>query len=336
MIPGSRGLFERHSANPILTAKDWPYPVNAVFNPGAALIGGETLLLVRVEDRTGLSHLTVARSHDGYADWRIDPEPTFPPDSTRYEEAWGVEDPRITADRGGFLVVYTGFSRGGPLVCLAATSDFRSFERLGVLMSPEDKNGALFPTLFGGRWALIHRPVPRREGMGEHIWISFSPDLRHWGDHTLVIPARRGGWWDDRKVGLGPPPLRTEWGWLILYHGVRVTAAGSIYRLGLAMLDLEKPAVVIGRSREWVFSPETEYELTGDVPDVIFPCGWILEEDGETVRMYYGAADTSVAVARARLGDLIQHLFSTCVCGRSHVDTCRCDTLASGSLDYAS
>jgi predicted GH43/DUF377 family glycosyl hydrolase len=230
------------------------------------------------------------------------------------------------------MVVYTGFSRSGPLVCLASTTDFRSFERRGVLMPPEDKDAALFPSRFGDRWALIHRPVPGRLGMGEHIWISYSPDLRHWGDHRLLISARRGGYWDANKIGLGPPPIRTEHGWLILYHGVRVTAAGSIYRLGLAMLDLVDPSIVIGRSVEWVFAPEADYERTGDVPEVVFPCGWVLEEDGEAVRMYYGAADTSIGVATARLGELVRHVFSRCLCGESHLDTYRCQKMASGML----
>lgn len=316
--PNGRELFARYPGNPVLTAADWPYTANAVFNPGATVMDGETVLLVRVEDRSGLSHLTVARSEDGYTNWRVDTKPTFPPDPGLDAEVWGVEDPRITRIEDRYHITYTGFSRAGPLVCLAVTHDFRSFDRRGVIMPPEDKDAALFPQRFGDRWALIHRPLSAFPGMGAHMWLSWSPDLRHWGDFQVLIPARRGAWWDADKIGLGPPPLRTAHGWLICYHGVRRTVAGAIYRLGLAMLDLDDPRQVIGRTREWVFGPEADYERAGDVPDVVFPCGWVLEEDGDTLRMYYGAADTAVGVATASLEALLDHLFRTCICGASH------------------
>jgi predicted GH43/DUF377 family glycosyl hydrolase len=307
-MPHRPELFRRYERNPVLTAADWPHTVNAVFNPGATMFEGETLLLVRVEDRSGMSHLAVARSSDGITNWRIDREQTFLPQDGSYHEAWGVEDPRITRCGDEYMICYTGYSRGGPLVCLASTRDFVSFERRGVLMSPEDKDAALFPTQFEGRWALIHRPVAQMMHVPAHIWLSRSPDLRHWGDHSVLVPAREGGWWDANKIGLGPPPLLTEEGWLILYHGVRTTVSGAIYRLGLVLLDRDDPTRIKERSREWVFGPATEYERSGDVGDVVFPCGWILEDDGDTIRMYYGAADTAVALAYASLDELLQHL----------------------------
>ena len=118
-------------------------------------------------------------------------------------------------------------------------------------------------------------------GLRSHMWLSFSPDLRHWGDSRVLLPARRGGWWDANKVGLGPPPLLTKNGWLVCYHGVRVTASGSIYRLGLALLDRDDPTKVLARGNEWVFGPHEGYERRGDVPDVVFPGGWILRDDGD-------------------------------------------------------
>jgi predicted GH43/DUF377 family glycosyl hydrolase len=300
-----REVFERFHGNPILTAPHWPQMVNAVFNPGATEFEGETLLLVRVEDRTGLSRLEVARSRDGYTDWIIEPDRAILPDLDSHDEKWGVEDARITKCGDDYLVVYTGFSESGPLVCLASTQDFRTFTKHGVIMSPEDKDGALFPRQFDGRWALVHRPVPTMPGIGTHVWLSWSQDLRHWGDPSMLIAARKGGWWDANKVGLGPPPLRTDQGWLLCYHGVKVTVSGSVYRLGLALADLDHPEQIIARSNEWVFGPSAPYERAGDVADVVFPCGWILEDDGDTVRMYYGAADTSVCVATAHLSDLL-------------------------------
>ena len=239
-----RELLQRYSGNPILGPHDFPKMVNAVFNPGATVIDGRTLLLLRVEHRTGLSSLVAATSGDGLTGWEIDPVRGLQPRADHFEEHWGIEDPRITRVGDEYFVVHVGYSTAGPLVCLAKTRDFVQWERCGVLQPPEDKDAALFPTTFGGRWALIHRPAPAMSGLGAHMWLSFSPDLRHWGDARVLLAARHGGWWDANKIGLGPPPLLTKDGWLLCYHGVRVTAAGSIYRLGLALLDTEDPTKV--------------------------------------------------------------------------------------------
>lgn len=302
-------LFHRHRRNPILTAADWPYPVNTVFNPGATLLpDGSTLLLCRVEDRTGRSHLCVARSANGVDGWQIDPSPTLPPDPENYpEELWGIEDPRITylAELNRYAVVYTAYSRGGPGVSLALTEDFQHFERYGMIMPPEDKDAALLPYRIGNKWALIHRPIGY---LGAHMWISYSPDLKHWGDHKLMLEARRGAWWDANKIGLSSPPIQTPQGWLVIYHGVRQTAAGALYRLGLALFDLDNPARCLRRSDSWIFGPEEPYERHGDVDNVVFPCGYTLAPDGDTLRLYYGAADSCIALATASVRDLLAWL----------------------------
>ncbi|GAP08628.1 MAG TPA: glycosidase [Anaerolinea thermolimosa] len=302
-------LFHRHRRNPILTAADWPYPVNTVFNPGATLLpDGSTLLLCRVEDRTGRSHLCVARSANGVDGWQIDPSPTLPPDPENYpEELWGIEDPRITylAELNRYAVVYTAYSRGGPGVSLALTEDFQHFERYGMIMPPEDKDAALLPYRIGNKWALIHRPIGY---LGAHMWISYSPDLKHWGDHKLMLEARRGAWWDANKIGLSSPPIQTPQGWLVIYHGVRQTAAGALYRLGLALFDLDNPARCLRRSDSWIFGPEEPYERHGDVDNVVFPCGYTLAPDGDTLRLYYGAADSCIALATASVRDLLSWL----------------------------
>jgi predicted GH43/DUF377 family glycosyl hydrolase len=303
-------LFRRHPDNPILTSGDWPYPAHAVFNAGACQIGDETILLVRVEDRRGLSHLTVARSNDGVSNWQIDSSPSFQPDPEHHsEEVWGVEDPRLTwvEDRKEWIIAYTAYSPSGPMVSLARTKDFTSFARLGPVMPPEDKDAALFPRRFGNRYAMIHRPVSTGSS-GAHIWLSFSPDLVHWGDHHILLHARRGAWWDANKIGLSPPPLETAEGWLLLYHGVRHTAGGCLYRLGLALLDLEDPRRVLRRSDEWMFAPELPYERHGDVSDVVFPCGWILDKATGVIRIYYGGADTCIALATAHVSELLEYL----------------------------
>jgi len=302
-------LFQRSDRNPILSAADVPYPANSVFNPGAARVGEETILLVRVEDLRGISQLHVARSHDGVSDWRFDPEPLLRSDGDRDpEETWGCEDPRLTwlPERDEWAIAYTAYSRRGAIVSLAVTRDFQTAERLGPVTPPEDKDAALFPRRFGGRWAMIHRPSPLNGAA--HMWISFSPDLRHWGDHSVLLEARDGAWWDAGKIGLGPPPLETAEGWLVLYHGVHATGDGPIYRAGLALLDLEDPRRVLHRTDEWVFGPAAPYELTGDVGRVVFPCGWVLDEAADRLDIYYGAADTVIGLATASFAEVLARL----------------------------
>jgi predicted GH43/DUF377 family glycosyl hydrolase len=291
-------LLTRYGHNPILSRENWPYPINSVFNAGAVrLADGDTLLLCRVEDRRGISHLCVARSANGIDGWRIDQKPTFVGNPREYpEEVWGIEDPRITyvPELEQYAVAYTSFARGGPGVSLALTKDFRTFDRYGVIMPPEDKDAALLPRRINGYWAMIHRPVTT---LGAHMWISYSPDLRHWGSHKVILEARRGGWWDANKIGLCSPPIETPKGWLMIYHGVRQTASGSIYRLGLALFDLARPDVCLERGESWMFGPEAPYERSGDVNDVVFPCGQTIGTDGDTINLYYGAADSCIAMA---------------------------------------
>jgi predicted GH43/DUF377 family glycosyl hydrolase len=302
-------LFTRYTENPILTQCNWPYPINSVFNAGVVMLpNGETLLLCRVEDRRGMSHLSAARSTNGIDNWRIDAHPTLPANPRDYpEELWGIEDPRITyvPELKQYAVVFTSFARGGPGVSLALTKDFKTFERYGVIMQPEDKDAALLPRRFGGLWALIHRPVTH---LGAHMWISYSSDLRQWGSHKVMMEARRGGWWDANKIGLCSPPIETAKGWLTIYHGVRQTASGSIYRLGLALFDLENPEVCLQRGDSWVFGPEAPYERNGDVKDVVFPCGQTIGADGDTINLYYGAADSSIALATGSIRSLLAWL----------------------------
>lgn len=304
-------LFQRDPRNPILTAKNWPYPVNTVFNPAATLFHGKVLLLARVEDRRGVSHFTKAISDDGVSNWQIDQIPTLEPDPDNYpEERWGIEDPRITwlAELDQWAITYTAFSRGGPLVALALTRDFVEFKRIGPLMPPEDKDAALFPHRFNGKWLLIHRPITANYVPGAHIWVSASADFEHWHDRQVLMYARRGSWWDGGKIGLASPPIETAEGWILLYHGVRQTASGSIYRLGMALLDLENPLKVLNRSDEWVFSPTEWYEREGDVDDVIFPSGWVMDEKKKVLKMYYGGADSCIAMATAKISDLLGYL----------------------------
>jgi predicted GH43/DUF377 family glycosyl hydrolase len=308
---GGRHLFVRHPANPILTVDQLPYPANTVFNPGAATVDGETVLLLRVEDLRGISVLHVARSDDGVGDWRMDEKPLLTPDPAHPEEVWGCEDPRLVylPEQEEWSITYTAYSNRGPMVSLAMTKDFREVRRLGPVMPPDDKDAALFPQKFDGRWIMIHRPAPIQGPA--NIWISYSPDLRHWGDHAVLLEAREGAWWDAGKIGLGPPPLATSSGWLVMYHGAHPTASGPIYRVGLALLDLEHPEIVLRRSDEWVMAPTARYEAVGDVDKVFFPNGWVLDEAADRLALYYGAGDSVVGLAVASFSKLMDYVNNT-------------------------
>jgi predicted GH43/DUF377 family glycosyl hydrolase len=302
-------LLERHAKNPILTAEDWHYPVHTVFNPGATLLAdGTTLLLCRVEDRRGISHLCAARSSNGIDGWEIDPQPTFAPDPIDHpEEVWGVEDPRITymPELSKYLIAYTAYGMPGPGLSVASTTDFKTFERHGLAMPPDNIDAALFPRRFNGKYALLHRPSNDR---GAHIWLSYSPDLHNWGDHKLLMWARRGAWWDANKIGLSVPPIETDRGWLLIYHGVRVHASGSLYRIGLLLVDKENPGNCITRGQSWIFGPEETEDIVGDVANAVFPCGYTIGKDGDTLRLYYGAADTSICVATGSVKAMLSWL----------------------------
>jgi len=302
-------LFERHPANPILSAEDWPYPVNAVFNPAAAIVDGQTVLLARVEDRRGISHLTVARSADGVSDWSIDPEPLLAPNGDASEQ-WGFEDARVVwvAELDCWVITCTAYGPPGPAVFLATTKDFTSVERRGIIRQPDDKNAALLPYRIEGRWVLFHRPKTQYEGGHGEIALSRSNDLVNWSAREKVLGPREGAWWDSLRIGLGPPPLRTEDGWLVVYHGVKELVGGELYRVGLALLDLKEPTRVLRRLPSWVLAPTAPYERTGDVPNVVFPCGLLHDEASDELRMYYGAADSTICLASGRLSDVLDAL----------------------------
>ncbi len=303
-------LLERHISNPILTADDWPYPVNSVFNPGAArLPSGETVLLCRAEDRSGHSHLCVARSHDGVTDWRIDEEPTMLPDPKRFpEDAWGIEDARVVhlEERGQYAVTFTSLCSAGTVLSLAMTEDFITFDRLGAVLPVDNKDAALFPRKIDGRWAMIHRPFSAAGG--GHIWMCYSSDLRHWGDHKVILSPTPGYRWDSSKIGLSTPPIETAQGWLLLYHGVKTTACGAIYRVGAALLDLDDPTKCIRRGSDWFLGPHADYERVGDVGNVVFPSGYTLDDDNDRLNIYYGAADTSIGLATAGISEILDWL----------------------------
>jgi predicted GH43/DUF377 family glycosyl hydrolase len=299
-------VFHRYAGNPILSVSDWPYPANAVFNPAAARVGEDTVLLARVEDRRGISHLTAARSANGFDGWVVDDEPLLAPRDGDGDEEWGLEDPRVSRldELDCWGITCTAYGPSGPAVYFATTDDFRAVTRRGIIMTPEDKNAALLPRRIDGKWVLFHRPLTAFGGQRGEIVLSRSNDLQDWSAPERVMQPRLGAWWDASRIGIGPPPLETEHGWLVLYHGVKDTVTGSVYRVGAALTALDEPSRVTHRHPDWLLAPFADYERTGDVTNTVFPCGLVLE--GDELRLYYGSADTTISVATASLREIVE------------------------------
>ncbi|MGQ0713733.1 MAG: glycoside hydrolase family 130 protein [Gemmatimonadaceae bacterium] len=278
--------------------KRWRRDANGVdaSDPRVVTADGRTWL-------TSVSHLRIARSSDG-VHFTVDQTPALVP-STPYE-AFGVEDPRITCIDGTYWINYSAVSRHGIATALASTTDFRTFQRHGIMFPPNNRDVTIFPDRIAGHHVALHRPMP--EGIGHAaIWAATSSDLRSWGAHRIVASAREG-MWDDAKIGGGAVPFRVRRGaiagWLAIYHGV--TRSPLTYSLGALLLDERDPARVIARSREPILSPEAPYERAGFFGGVVFTCGVLLE--GDVVRVYYGAADGVTAAADLSLDGILAGL----------------------------
>jgi predicted GH43/DUF377 family glycosyl hydrolase len=276
--------------------------VNTVFNGTPFKLNGEYIMLVRVEGQQGYSFFALGRSGDGFH-FTVDSLPCMTPTDEDPWKIWeenGIEDPRITLIDDKVYIVYTATGRYGHRIALATTRDFQEYERFALASGPGNKDGVLFPEKINGLYAMLDRPIGG--GVGS-IWISYSPDLIHWGRSELVLSPRRG-FWDSWRIGASAPPIRTSRGWLEIYHGVKWTSGGPIYRIGTVMLDLEDPSKVVGQCLAPVLSPREDYERIGDINNVVFACGAIVEPDDE-VKVYYGAADTAICVATCELSELI-------------------------------
>ena len=298
-----RDLLHRWTRNPLITREDVPFQCNTIFNGAVVRLDGEYVLLLRVEGQQGYSFFALGRSRDGLH-FSLEDHPCMLPASEGPFQLWeenGIEDPRITVLDGQYHIMYTAVSRHGYRIALARTEDFQTFDRIALVSRPGNKDGVLFPEKINGLYARLDRPIGN--GIGS-IWISFSPDLIHWGRSQCVI-SPRPRFWDAYRIGASVPPIKTDQGWLEIYHGVKMTSAGPIYRTGVVLLDLENPAKVMGRCLSPVLSPREDYERIGDVGNVVFACSAIVEDDQE-VKLYYGAADTSICVATCPLQELIQ------------------------------
>ena len=301
-------LLTRWKRNPLITLNDVPFRCNTVFNGTPVKVDGEYYLILRIEGQQGSSFFALARSRDGLH-FEVQPKPCMTPAQDgpfAICEEKGIEDPRLTLIDGTYYIMYTAVGRYGFGIALATTEDFYSYRRMGMVSAPGNKDGVLFPEKIGGLYARLDRPIGN--GVGS-VWISYSPDLINWGKSECVFTPR-SRYWDSYRIGASAPPIKTDRGWLEIYHGVKMTSAGPIYRIGTVMLDLENPAKLIGRCLAPLLSPREEYERVGDIGNVVFACGAIVEDDGE-VKVYYGAADTSICVATAALDEIIETSFES-------------------------
>jgi predicted GH43/DUF377 family glycosyl hydrolase len=292
----------RYKGNPILTKDDIPYPVQTVHNAGVIKYDNKYIMLFRSHLDTGRSIIGLAESEDGF-NFKARPEPFMTPGKELLAEyeAFGIEDPRITYLEGSYYITYSAYSQHGVRIGLAKTQDFESVERVALITQADYRNTVLFPEKIDGRYVKLDRP--HSDISPWSIWVSYSPDLRHWGDSRLVmkpVPYH----WDEMKIGPGAPPIRTDKGWLSIYHGVFPTMAGHVYRLGAALHKLDDPAQILGVGDRWILQPEDPWEITGYVPNVVFTCGAVPEDDG-TLKLYWGGADKVMCAGTAVIDELV-------------------------------
>jgi len=298
-------LVKRYEGNPILTKDDVPYPVATVHNAGVVKHDGKYIMIFRSHKLNGRSILGKAVSEDGF-NFKVDSKPFMTPAADgpfkEYEE-YGVEDPRIVFIDGEYLITYSAYSGHGVRIGLAKTNDFKTVTRFSLITEADYRNVVIFPEKFKGLYARLDRP--HSEISPWSVWISYSPDLRYWGESKLIMKPLKYHW-DEMKIGPGAPPIKTSRGWLNIYHGVFPTMDGCVYRLGVALHDLNDPSVIIAVGDEWILQPEEVYEITGYVHNVVFTCGAVAEDDG-SVKIYWGGADKVMCAGTANLEELADH-----------------------------
>lgn len=302
-----------HSSNPEMI------DVSSVFNPGAIKFDGKTILLLRVQNRGRETMLVKAESNDG-SKFVIENVPLEISGLDRTNETiFHIYDPRVTFLDERFYIMVAVDVVGKCLLGIIQTQDFNSFEFLGFTGKKDNRNGVLFPEKINGKYARLDRPnlkeLESGATTGNAIWYSESDDLFHWPTTRQVMEGRFHYW--DENIGAGPPPIKTEKGWLLIYHGITMHYQ-PIYQAGVVLLDLNEPWRVISRGRYNVLEPREMWELVGQVPNVVFPSGIIVESYDENgfakrssdVKLYYGAADTHIGLATSTIQALIDACFS--------------------------
>lgn len=303
---GSTEVMWRHTGNPIIGRDALP-DSNSIFNSAVVPFGKGFAGVFRVDDRNRRMTLHAGFSHDGIR-WEIEAEAIRLEGADPEVGQWAYGyDPRVTQIEGKYIVCWcNGYH--GPTIGMAETEDFRTFRQKENAFLPYNRNGVLFPRKVGGRYALLSRPSDTGHTAFGDIFYSESPDLEFWGRHRHVLaPAPfEVSAWQCMKIGAGPVPIETSEGWLLIYHGVLHSCNGYVYAFGSALLDLEKPWKVLARSGQYLISPREIYELTGDVPNVTFPCAALHDPATGRIAVYYGCADTVTGLAFGYIPEIIR------------------------------
>lgn len=303
----SQAALERYPKNPILTGRDFPAGsgVKRVFNSGVVKAGRRYVMACRVEDAALRNRIWIAESGDGYRFTPRSGPVELPHDDPEFAEytAGMYYDPRITEIDGVFYLMHAAHSSHGCRLSLVRTRDFSRFEWMGHVSAPDNRNGVLFPEKIGGLYARLERP--NTGGAFGDMWVSYSPDLVFWGKARCVLRNRDVRWaWT--KIGPGAVPIKTRYGWLTIFHGVRTQCAQHyVYQLGVCLLDPADPSRVLELCEDAILEPEETYELVGQTPSVVFTSGAVVEDDGE-VKVYYGGADTVQCVATTTVARLLR------------------------------
>ena len=308
-----QALITRSVHNPIITAAHLPFAGQCCFNSGAVRVGKEIVMVLNCWDAEWIPHFLIARSKDGiHFDIGTKTIATPPNEYPYIGHGDGIFDTRITTLDGFHYITYNVSSALGGRIRLIQTADFESFDDLGFITSIDHRNCVIFPQKFNGLYARLERP--NGEGStGGDIYLSYSPDLIFWGKTQLLL-QKSTRYWESHKIGPGAPPVRTDAGWLVLYHGCRQHMNGIMYNAGAMLLDLKDPSKVIGKMRACLMWPEEEYEFRGNVPQVVFPAAAVAGNHADELFVYYGAADSSICLATVSISALVNRCLADGPC----------------------
>jgi len=300
------GVIWRHDANPIIDINPTKRTAR-IFNSAVVPYGDGFIGIFRADHKNGKPQFHLGNSKDGIC-WNIEDEEIHWIDENKeaYQPSYSY-DPRLVEIEGTYYIIWcTDF--GGAALSIGSTKDFKTFVRLENPFIPFNRNGALFPKKINGNYIMLSRPSDCGHTPFGDIFLSESPDLVYWGKHRRVMTSGGSGWWQSLKIGAGAVPIETSEGWLLFYHGVSGTCNGFVYSFGAALLDLKCPSKVLYRTRDYILTPEMPYETTGFVPNVTFPCATLQDSATGRIAIYYGAADTYVAVAYTQVDELISYM----------------------------
>jgi len=303
---GTNDVMWRYSQNPVIGRYDIP-DSNSIFNSAVVPFEDGFAGVFRCDNKAVQMNIYVGFSRDGI-NWDIEHKPIeMEAGNTQMIESDYKYDPRVVWIEDRFWVTWcNGYH--GPTIGMAYTHDFKTFYQCENAFLPFNRNGVLFPEKIDGKYAMLSRPSDNGHTPFGDIYISFSPDMKYWGEHRCVMkvsPFPESAW-QCTKIGAGPIPIRTDEGWLMIYHGVVNTCNGFRYSMGAALLDIDQPDKVLYRSRSYLLAPAMDYEMVGDVPNVVFPCAALVEDN--KLAVYYGAADTSVAMSFGYLDEVIDFI----------------------------